>query len=378
MNIVPEEITPDLINALQRLINPTNTGEGAVLPPQMVGGTRVPIVTRFTLLKTVIAPVSGDISTSARGTFTLSWVDATTTSQIDHYNIYTFTLPFTGSFGQPSPATSGIQETSVATAHQSPANITVPLQNNSIVVFVIQTALRNGMVSNITSSPSLAYQVVAQNGNNNSFSINGFTWTSNSPGAGKVAWSSGQVFFNGQTYNIDAGDTGGADYFIYWDHTLPNVLSHGGAPIPTTLTSSDYVIAYNNLGIYNPAADLIADDGTRSIVWGSGFDLYNNADFLAGSYVVGSTGGGNIYLADGTGTGSLAGGIRIRLGGATGLAEFGSFEIERNNASVDPNFKHMTTASATAGGVQTVPATVRGYLKVLVDGTARRIPYFDT
>ncbi len=36
-----------------------------------------------------------------------------------------------------------------------------------------------------------------------------------------------------------------------------------------------------------------------------------------------------------------------------------------------------TVASATAGGVQTVPATVAGYINITVNGVPKKIPYFN-
>lgn len=40
------------------------------------------------------------------------------------------------------------------------------------------------------------------------------------------------------------------------------------------------------------------------------------------------------------------------------------------------NFTTSVT-TATAGGIQAVPATVRGYVLINVNGVPKKIPYFD-
>lgn len=43
----------------------------------------------------------------------------------------------------------------------------------------------------------------------------------------------------------------------------------------------------------------------------------------------------------------------------------------------DKEIHTNTSVSATAGGVQAVPVTVRGYILVQVGGVDKKIPYFD-
>ena len=91
--------------------------------------------------------------------------------------------------------------------------------------------------------------------------------------------------------------------------------------------------------------------------------------------VNGSDRSGTLRLADGSGTGALGSGQRIIATGSDGKVQMGTFEVDRTNASVDPNFKSLSTSGATAGAA-TLPTNPVGFLKVLIDATAARIPYY--
>ena len=53
----------------------------------------------------------------------------------------------------------------------------------------------------------------------------------------------------------------------------------------------------------------------------------------------------------------------------------------RKEQVADPNLQFSDTSllatTATAGGTQAVPATVKGYLIILVNGVQMKVPYFN-
>ena len=73
------------------------------------------------------------------------------------------------------------------------------------------------------------------------------TWTDNFPTAGKVAWSSTTVDYNGTTYSITNGNT--TDKYIWWDFSVSTTTFQTSATLPT-LTDGDVLIAENNSGIH--------------------------------------------------------------------------------------------------------------------------------
>ncbi len=123
---------------LQRLANQTNTAEGPNTPPRLIGGiNRVPIVNALKL------NLTQGVSNNTQ--FIVTWLNPDTFSAVDHYNIYTV--------NNSTPTASATSPVIVPT---SPAFITVPQTiPNSRIIITVQTVLKNGMVSNLTSSPSV-------------------------------------------------------------------------------------------------------------------------------------------------------------------------------------------------------------------------------
>src|SRR6185369_1781517 len=123
---------------LQRLANQTNTAEGPNTPPRLIGGiNRVPIVTALKINLTQ--------GISNNTLFTVTWLNPDNQQAVDHYNIYVNnTTNPTGT------------ATSPVIVPASPAFVTVNQTiPNSRVIITVQTVLKNGMVSALSSSPSV-------------------------------------------------------------------------------------------------------------------------------------------------------------------------------------------------------------------------------
>jgi len=127
--------------AVGRLINTTNTAEGAILPPAQKGEFRIPFVTNLQLVKT--------ISYFGSTQFTLTWIEPDS-PQISHFNIYVYGL-----------LTNNRQALGPSTVTRSPAEVRVGSRTAVTVTFVVQTVLKNGQVSDLERSPSVSGMTVA-------------------------------------------------------------------------------------------------------------------------------------------------------------------------------------------------------------------------
>jgi hypothetical protein len=83
--------------------------------------------------------------------------------------------------------------------------------------------------------------------------VQGVIWSDNSPSAGHVSWTGGELTYRGQTYIISAGST--SDEVIWWNLASPNGLfAHSAAAFDayvldgTFNTKADKIIAYNDNG----------------------------------------------------------------------------------------------------------------------------------
>lgn len=103
--------------------------------------------------------------------------------------------------------------------------------------------------------------------------LQGITWTSNSPSAGRVAWSAGTLIHKGVSYSITAGDT--SDAVIWWDLSTPTAFQ----------TATEGVFdTYVELGTFNPLEDAVVafnESGSAREVW--------NGTMLAGSTIITGT-----------------------------------------------------------------------------------------
>jgi hypothetical protein len=220
-------------------------------------------------------------------------------------------------------------------------------------------------------------------------------WTDNDPVAGSISWKSAAVNFQGTTYQVADGSTGATNFFVYWLIGTPNVFSvSAGYP---ALGDSQFLIATNDHDATGAAGRVslvdelhvrtgdktTARDSEAFYVYGGSSGDFNIAARLRCSVANGGGAGqgcpGVLELYDATGAGSLGGGAKIIATGVDGKVQMATFEVNVANSptSLVPNFKSMTVASATAGTNGDVPAQVVGYLKVQVDGSNARIPYYN-
>ena len=118
----------------QRIKNLTGTAEGTLLPPRQIGPLRVPTVSGLTLVKTE--------NSFNQNIFTLVWNNPEAPN-ISHYAIYV-----SNSINQ-NAVPLGPFETKA-----SPAQVSIPAVQLSRPIFIVQTVMKNGIVSNLNDSPS--------------------------------------------------------------------------------------------------------------------------------------------------------------------------------------------------------------------------------
>jgi len=120
-----------------RLLNQTGSAEGPTLPPKQKGSFRVPVVSHLKLART---------SSFSGGTqFTLTWEDPEDPQNIAQYNVFV-----------KGALSDNREPMGPYTFKRSPANVRVIADAISHVVLVVQTQLKNGMVSDVTFSPSVS------------------------------------------------------------------------------------------------------------------------------------------------------------------------------------------------------------------------------
>lgn len=136
-------INPSNQTTIERVNNATGTAEGSVLPPRQVGPTRVPLVTGLKILNQ-----EASFNTNI---FTLTWNELKDPS-ITGYQIYSRID------GQP-PISIGLVQHAPAIVPVIYTESTASLR----VTLYIQTVLKNGFVSDINFSPSVAASFSAMN-----------------------------------------------------------------------------------------------------------------------------------------------------------------------------------------------------------------------
>ncbi|MTI83431.1 MAG: hypothetical protein FH756_05870 [Firmicutes bacterium] len=87
-------------------------------------------------------------------------------------------------------------------------------------------------------------------------------WTDNSPAAGSVSWNQHKLYYAGQEYVIQAGNT--AQKYIYWDGAANAYATSATEP---ALNDGQFIIAVNNGGLH----DTVWDKGYAREFIGSAF-----------------------------------------------------------------------------------------------------------
>lgn len=140
---VPDRTTDQIIGIIR---NSFGAAEGSLLPPPQKGSFRVPFITNLRVLQ---------INAITSGTqFVLGFNEPTTSQdQLDHYTIYVG-----GLIGDNN------QLNSVTTAQNSPVTINLSTRSIQVVTFKVQTVLKNGLVSDINTSPTCTAKTLVASG----------------------------------------------------------------------------------------------------------------------------------------------------------------------------------------------------------------------
>ena len=208
--------------ALERLINPRGAAEGSTLPPRQRGRSRVPRVTNLTNPRT---------QTWMGGTqFTLIWDEPEVSrNAISHFNIYVINLL------DANEAPLGPW-----TAARSPAEIYIPIRQQTPCTLIVQTVLKNGLVSNLNDSPA----------------ISGYLGT-----GGLVTTD-----FEDETVPLSALVSGTANYLL-------TAAGAGVASAWKSITSHDLVLGQSNL---TTATRLISVSAAKTIQEHSALTFHDN------------------------------------------------------------------------------------------------------
>jgi len=140
----------------------------------------------------------------------------------------------------------------------------------------------------------------------------GAEWTSNDPGAGQISWNSHSLWYDGEEYEIPAGNTGVSSgnnaIYVWWDNgdSEYTVTAAGTHPSDDGMGSGDFIIAVNENGTAHIAWNSVANQviGTAyiqnaAIVDAKILDL--SADKIkAGTILTPGVYIGSAYYGDGT------------------------------------------------------------------------------
>lgn len=238
--------------ALSRLLNLGGAAEGTNLAPPLSGEGRVAPVSNFRVLNTQQLPTAT--------VYFLGWMaPEDQLNQIAYYNIYATDI------------VNNVTQNAPIVAAQSPARVEFETKSNSVIVFTIQTVLKNGLASDLSYAPSCVGSFAAQSLipaagsitpsmlSTSGLIIPNLILTNNSPSAGKIAWNSFTIYFGGSAYSISSGSTSStSDTQIYWnvgDTSLTSAATF-------TPQLNRYLIATNSGGTADTAWDKL---GTTSV-----------------------------------------------------------------------------------------------------------------
>lgn len=167
-------------------------------------------------------------------------------------------------------------------------------------------------------------------GPHGSLGISGVTWSNNSPGAGKVAWSAGTLTYRGVVYAVPAGDTGASGIWIYWELGSPNVIQSSSSY--PSLGIDDFLIGLNNsfgaggsLGYFSQALEVHDAQNVRTYIIPGAMFSYNSSSFPSLSLARSAAdppGAGVLRLFDGTSTSAT-----IIGAGSTGKIQLTDLQI---------------------------------------------------
>lgn len=232
----PEELANTVL-AMQRLQNGTG-GVGSIFPPRLAAGTSIPLASGARV--TSVSALTGSTNVA------LQWFDPQGfDGLISTYNIYAKSM------------VGNNQAPQLVASSMSPALFTFQTDNVNQVAFTIQTVMQNGQTSPINASPTCTVTSASPTLTPASIAtqqivVSGMTLTSNSPGAGSIAWSACTVYYNGTAYAVSGSNTSSA--YVYW--------TVGGSTFTTgasyTPSSTVFLVATNNGGTADTAWNKVA------------------------------------------------------------------------------------------------------------------------
>jgi hypothetical protein len=206
--------------------------------PRIRGPFRVPFPTNFIVLKT---------SSYFGGTeFTLAWVDQTgLVNYVDHYKIYAQNLLATNQ-----------EPTFVGSSKQSPCTVKVSSSEASVVVFYIQTVLKNGYANNALESPTCTGNTIAPK-------LSGTDIPNGALDPGKLAW---------RVKNITSSEA--FDSALY-DYYVVSITSSDITVTLPTVASCPRLIGVKRLGTGTKIVKLVGSGG-QTVNGASELDILNN------------------------------------------------------------------------------------------------------
>lgn len=115
------------------------------------------------------------------------------------------------------------------------------------------------IANSITAMEVAVGEIYARHLNVADVFLEGVGWTANSPGAGRIAWSTGTVVHNGNRYTLTAGNTPVGHTIVWWDQSSPTVFQ--------TATDMDAVAAAGFSDVSGDRIIALNDGGTPLVVW---------------------------------------------------------------------------------------------------------------
>lgn len=220
---------------------------------------------------------------------------------------------------------------------------------------------------------------------NGSIALQGFTFTNN-PGAGStgtVSWTSGTVSYKGNIYQVAAGSCNGAQQFIGWQLSTPNVFVTG--PPLANLGPDGFIIGLNvfwgnvagspSTGYFEPTLEVHSALNNRLIIGPSTVTMYNAEGnpvwALQRSQIdgLGNAAYGQFFVYDGT----LSQGIGFKADASRfttftppiNFNQLPSSPVKGERAIIQDSTSTTFFAIPAGGGANTVP--------VYFDGTNWRV-----
>ena len=349
-------------------VNQLGVAEGSLLPPRQKGQFRVPFVTGLKIMKRR-AYLGGT-------EFTLTWQEPEGISNISHYNVYVVGLLDNNKTPQ-----------GPATVQRSPAVVRLVSGALTRLSFIVQTSLKNGMVSDLRESPTVSSETIVST--IGASDLNGIGTT------GEIlTWTGGvaTIIGPGATNTILSGD--GSAVPVFRTRTALDLVE-GRANLTTadrivlvsasgvvkqlgSLGTTTTVLHGNAAGVPSFGAVSLTADVTGTLPVANGGT--NKTSWTAGSVVFAGAGGtalaednANLFFDDATnrlGVGTATPAATLSVVQATLGNEVSRVSsVATNDDPTESTFQNrVTTTDATVTTIHTVaiPATTTVALEAII------------